>query len=70
MIRLLSAGFTTVRDLGSKSEIYLSKAEKEGTIIGPRVIASCYSIAETGGNDDPTDLPLDMAQRLSYSFLL
>ncbi|MQL54345.1 metal-dependent hydrolase family protein [Acidianus ambivalens] len=68
MIRLLSAGFTTVRDLGSKSAVYLSKAEKEGTIIGPRVIASGYSIAETGGNDDPKDLPLDMAQRLSYSF--
>ncbi|BBG25007.1 amidohydrolase family protein [Sulfuracidifex tepidarius] len=68
MIRLLSAGFTTVRDLGSKSAIYLSRAEREGTLIGPRIIASGYSVAETGGNDDPKDLPLDVAQRLSYSF--
>jgi len=68
MINLLASGFTAVRDLGSKSAIFLSKAEKEGYIPGPRIIASGYSIAETGGNDDPTDLPLDMAQRLSYSF--
>jgi len=68
MINLLASGFTAVRDLGSKSAISLSKAEKEGYIPGPRIIASGYSIAETGGNDDPTDLPLDMAQRLSYSF--
>lgn len=68
MINLLAAGFTAVRDLGSKSAIFLSKAEKEGYIPGPRVIASGYSIAETGGNDDPIDLPIDMAQRLSYSF--
>lgn len=68
MINLLAAGFTAVRDLGSKSAIFLSKAEKEGYIPGPRVIASGYSLAETGGNDDPVDLPIDMAQRLSYSF--
>ncbi len=68
MIRLLASGFTTVRDLGSKSAIALAKAEKEGRFIGPRVIASGYSLAETGGDDDPKVLPLDMAQRLSYSF--
>lgn len=68
MIRLLGSGFTTVRDLGSKSAIALARAEKEGRIIGPRVIASGYSLAETGGDDDPKVLPLDMAQRLSYSF--
>ncbi|BCU67031.1 amidohydrolase [Sulfolobales archaeon HS-7] len=68
MLKLLAAGFTTVRDLGSKAAIHLSLAEREGSIIGPRVIASGYSLAETGGNDDPRVLPLDIAQRLSYSF--
>jgi imidazolonepropionase-like amidohydrolase len=68
MRRLLYAGFTTVRDLGSKSAVYLSRAEKEGVIEGPRVIAASKSLAQTGGDDDPTILPLKIAQELSYSY--
>ncbi|MCG3109081.1 Imidazolonepropionase [Metallosphaera sp. J1] len=68
METLLRAGFTTVRDLGSKVATRLSRLEASGEIIGPRVIASGYSLAITGGDDDPKDLPLDVAQRLSYSF--
>ncbi|BBD73892.1 amidohydrolase [Sulfodiicoccus acidiphilus] len=67
-IRLLSAGFTTVRDLGSKCALGLAEAIEEGRLLGPRIVASGYSIAETGGNDDPRDLPLEMGQSISYSF--
>ena len=68
MERLLRAGFTTVRDLGSKVAVRLDKLQRKGEIIGPTVIASGYSLAITGGNDDPKDLPIDIAQKLSYSF--
>ncbi|MEM3226164.1 MAG: amidohydrolase family protein [Saccharolobus sp.] len=68
MERLLRSGFTTVRDLGSKVAVRLDKLQRKGEIIGPTVIASGYSLAITGGNDDPKDLPIDIAQKLSYSF--
>lgn len=68
MRRLLYAGFTTVRDLGSKAGTYLSRAVNEGVIDGPRVISAAKSLAQTGGDDDPLLLPLDISQRLSYSY--
>jgi len=68
MKRLLYAGFTAVRDLGSKVGTHLSQAVNEGVIEGPRVISAAKSLAQTGGNDDPKILPLDIAQELSYSY--
>jgi imidazolonepropionase-like amidohydrolase len=68
MRRLLRAGFTAVRDLGSKAGTYISQAEREGAIEGPRVFPSSKSLAQTGGDDDLTILPLDISQRLSYSY--
>ena len=68
MERLLRAGFTAVRDLGSKAGTYLSQAEREGTIQGPRIISAAKSLGQTGGDDDPTILPLPIAQQLSYSY--
>ena len=68
MRNLLMAGFTTVRDLGSKTAVHLAQAEIEGDITGPDVIASGHSLAQTGGNDDLKILPLDMSKALSYSF--
>jgi len=68
MRNLLMAGFTTVRDLGSKVAVHLAQAEIEGDIIGPSVIASGHSLAQTGGNDDLKFLPLDMSKALSYSY--
>jgi len=66
--QLLRAGFTAVRDLGSKAGSYLSLAEREGLIEGPRIISASKSLAQTGGDDDPTLLPLHVAQELSYSY--
>lgn len=66
--RLLCAGFTTVRDLGSKVGTYLSQAVKEGIIEGPRVISASRPLSRTGGNDEPSMLPLPIAEQLSYSY--
>jgi len=66
--RLLSSGFTTVRSLGDKTSIALSRAFKNGELLGPRVFSASYSIAQTGGDDDPRILPIDIANRLSYSY--
>lgn len=66
--KLIYAGFTAVRDLGSKAGTFLSRAVNEGVIEGPRIIAAGKSLAQTGGNDDPKILPLDIAQELSYSY--
>ncbi len=68
MWNLLNAGFTTVRDLGSKVGTHISKAERAGEIQGPRVLSAAKSLAQTGGNDDYKLLPLHMAQELSYSY--
>ncbi|AOL16594.1 amidohydrolase [Sulfolobus sp. A20] len=65
---LLRSGFTAVRDLGSKVAVRLDKLQRRGEIIGPTVISSGFSLAITGGNDDPKELPIDFAQRISYSF--
>jgi len=68
MRRMLSAGFTAVRDLGSKAGTFISRAEREGLVEGPRVISAAKSLAQTGGDDDLTILPLDISQRLSYTY--
>jgi imidazolonepropionase-like amidohydrolase len=68
MRRMLSAGFTAVRELGSKAGTFVSRAEREGVIEGPRVISAARSLAQTGGDDDLTTLPLDISHRLSYSY--
>jgi imidazolonepropionase-like amidohydrolase len=66
--RLLYAGFTTVRDLGSKVGTYLSRAVKDGIVEGPRVIAASRPLSRTGGDDDPSMLPLPIAEQISYSY--
>ncbi len=68
MRRLLNAGFTTVRDLGSKASTFLKRAVEEGIIEGPRIVSAAKSLSQTGGNDDASIFPLDIAERLSYSY--
>lgn len=65
---LLRAGFTTVRELGSKASTHLARAVEEGVIEGPTIIASSKSIAQTGGDDDPLIFPPNIARALSYSY--
>ncbi|WP_171823589.1 amidohydrolase family protein [Thermogymnomonas acidicola] len=67
---LIRAGFTTVRTLGDKVSLGLSRAEKVGSLYGPpRIVSAGFSIAETGGgDDDPKFLPYEVAKALSYSY--
>ena len=65
---LLRAGFTAVRDLGSKAGTHLRQAVEEGKIEGPRIVSAAKSLSQTGGDDDLTILPLHISQELSYSY--
>ncbi len=56
---LINAGFTTVRDCGSMIAVRLKPALQEGTIVGPRVVASGPMISQTFGHGDEHYLPLE-----------
>lgn len=66
--KLLLSGFTAVRTMGDKVSLGLSKAEKDGSLVGPRIISSGCSIAETGGDDDPKFLSYENSKEMSYSY--
>ncbi|MEM1231599.1 MAG: amidohydrolase family protein [Pseudomonadota bacterium] len=55
--RTVMAGFTTVRDLGTEQGVALalSRAVREGSIIGPRIFTAGKAIATTGGHGDPSN---------------
>jgi imidazolonepropionase-like amidohydrolase len=55
--KLIEAGFTSVRCAGSNLSVSLNAAVKEGTIPGPRIIASNLAISQTGGHGDLHMLP-------------
>lgn len=59
--RLVAAGFTTVRDVGSATGIGLRTAVSEGEIPGPRVYTSGRAISQTGGHGDSHFLPYEWA---------
>jgi len=50
--KLLRAGFTTVRDCGSRISLSLKRAINEGIIPGPRIFAAGRTISQTGGHGD------------------
>jgi imidazolonepropionase-like amidohydrolase len=52
--KTLEAGFTTVRDLGSRPflAVDLRESINEGFVVGPRVVASGPGISITGGHGD------------------
>lgn len=54
---LLESGFTTVRDCGSCLAIYLRDAILEGTLRGPRIVASGFMLSQTFGHGDDHYLP-------------
>ena len=67
--KLLRAGFTAVRELGTKGGVHLAQAVAEGAIEGPEVVSCARALAQTGGDDDPPGLPLEVAQQLaSYTY--
>jgi len=63
----VEAGFTTVRDLGSRFpaskemvDIALRNSINKGVIIGPRMLVATFGIGATGGHFDPTSGFRDM----------
>jgi imidazolonepropionase-like amidohydrolase len=52
--RTLEAGFTTIRDLGSRDfvDVALKKAIASGMVEGPRMIVAGHMISATGGHGD------------------
>ncbi|MFC3959595.1 metal-dependent hydrolase family protein [Halovivax cerinus] len=55
--RLLEAGFTSVRDLGSGSAVGLRDAVDAGEIPGPRIYAAGRAFSQTAGHVDTHQLP-------------
>ncbi len=55
--RTLSAGFTTVRDVGSDDQSVFAARDaiNQGRVLGPRVLVSGASVAVTAGHADTTD---------------
>ena len=49
---ILEAGFTTICDAGSMLSLHLKQAVEEGTVVGPRIIASGYPLSQTFGHGD------------------
>ncbi len=60
--KTLEAGFTTVRDLGSRdfADAALRDAIAAGTVPGPRMLVAIKSLSSTGGHGDRNDLPADV----------
>jgi len=63
----VEAGFTTVRDLGSRFpgskemvDIALRNSINKGYIVGPRMLVATFGIGATGGHFDPTSGFRDM----------
>jgi len=57
--RTLEAGFTTVRNVGSRNfdDVALKQGIERGFITGPRIVPATYAIGATGGHCDQTGYP-------------
>jgi imidazolonepropionase-like amidohydrolase len=63
----VEAGFTTVRDLGSRFvgskefvDVALRNSINKGVVVGPRMLVATFGIGATGGHFDPTSGFRDM----------
>jgi len=65
---LLYAGFTTVKDCGSKGGIYLRDSIKEGVIKGPRILSAGPVLSQTFGHGDVHYLPIDWVKDMEGPF--
>lgn len=61
---LLENGFTAIRDCGGRNALALKQAIEEGTIPGPRIMASGPYISQTGGHGDMHYLPLEWSKQI------
>ena len=66
--KTLLAGFTTVRDLGSRgfADVALRDAIAAGHVPGPRMLVAVSSLSSSGGHGDNNELPADI-KVLRYS---
>lgn len=55
--KMLEAGFTTVRNVGSGNfnDVGLKQAVEAGFITGPRIVPATYALGSTGGHCDGTE---------------
>lgn len=58
--KLIDAGFTTVRDVGSHVAVYIRDLIKEGVVKGPRIKTSRHMLGQTGGHSDIHMLPPEL----------
>jgi len=56
---LIEAGYTTVVDAGGLVALHLRDAIKEGSAVGPRIVASGPPLSQTFGHADTHYLPVD-----------
>jgi imidazolonepropionase-like amidohydrolase len=57
--KTLEAGFTTVRNVGSRNydDVAIKQAIEQGIVPGPRIVPATYAIGATGGHCDATAFP-------------
>jgi imidazolonepropionase-like amidohydrolase len=57
--RTLEAGFTTVRNVGSRNydDVAIKQGIEQGYVPGPRIVPATYAIGATGGHCDSTAFP-------------
>jgi len=67
---LLDAGFTTVKDCGGTNGLYLKFAVAEGSIRGPRIVASGYVLSQTFGHGDIHFIPIHWAKRRFQPYVM
>lgn len=65
---MLKMGYTGARDCGGTIGIWLKKAIDEGTVPGPRIMASGLCINNTYGHIGSNPLPLKLAEAMGQSF--
>lgn len=63
--KMLDAGFTTVRNVGSEfySDVGVRDAVELGIATGPRIVPAAYALGATGGHCDSTFFPPSMEER-------
>jgi imidazolonepropionase-like amidohydrolase len=63
--KMLDAGFTTVRNVGSEfySDVGVRDAVELGIATGPRIVPAAYALGATGGHCDSTYFPPSMEER-------